>query len=103
QGEVFEMSEVVQVEFDARLDDGLFTYLPQVGEQVRPADPIIERLTLSAAIARVPFVVLVPTRALDSSREAFEVMYHPSGLRSPRSHLTLMHRGAETFWIDQSH
>jgi outer membrane lipoprotein-sorting protein len=84
-GEVFEISEVLQVAFDEPLDDGLFTYTPRRGEQVRPADPIVEHLTLQAAVARIPFTVLVPVRLPDSEHGDVEVMYHPPRLRSPRA------------------
>ncbi len=100
-GEVFEVSEVLQVAFDESLGDSLFTYTLRPGEQVRPADPIVERMTLQAAVARMPFTVLVPVRLPDSEHGDFEVMYHPPRLRSPRAYLTLMYRGGQSLWMNE--
>jgi hypothetical protein len=98
-GEVFEISEVLQVVFDERLDDGLFTYTPKLGEQVRPADPIVKHLSLQAAVAQMSFTVLVPVRLPDPEQADFQVMYHPPCQRSPRAHLCLMYRGDQALWI----
>jgi hypothetical protein len=102
KGEVFDISEVLQVDFDETLGDGLFSYTPRQGEQVRPADPIVERLTLQAAVLRMPFTVLVPKRVLGSEPGDFEVMYHAPRLRSPRPFLCLMYRGRVSLWINES-
>lgn len=101
-GEVFEIYEVTLVKFDEPLDDALSSYSPMEGEQLRAAEPIAERLTLETAISRMPFVVLVPSRLSAIGGEAFEVMYHPPRLRSPRAHLGLMYRGDHSFWINQA-
>jgi hypothetical protein len=100
-GEVFEINEVTQVAFDEAMEDSLFTYTPLGGEQVRPADTIVEQLTLDAAVARMPFTVLVPMHLPDSGHTDFEVMYHPPRMRSPREHLSLMYRGDECdrLWV----
>jgi len=102
KGELFESSEVVAAAFDEPLDDALFVHTSMPGEIVLPADPIIERMTLSAAISRMPFTVLVPTRVPDPEHHDFEVMYHPPRPGSQWSHLSLMYRGKARLWIDQS-
>src|SRR5205823_6228936 len=38
-GEVFEIHEVLNISFDGGLDPALFTYTPELGEQIRPATP----------------------------------------------------------------
>src|SRR5262249_33363561 len=70
-------------------------------EQVSPAPPIVERLTLAAAIAKMPFKVLVPTRWPDLEHCDCQVMYHPPRTRSPRAHLALMYRGGFSLWINE--
>jgi hypothetical protein len=105
RGQVFETSQVTEVVFDEPLDDALFTYKPAFGEQVRPADRISEQLTLEAAVARMPFVVLVPARLPDPEHSSVMVMYHPPRLRSSRAFLCLMYMGSEengSLWINQS-
>jgi hypothetical protein len=104
-GQVFEVSEAIEVVFDELLDSSLFTYTPAVGEQVRPADTIVEHMTLEAAIRRMPFVVLVPTHLPDAKHSQVDIMYHPSRRRSPWAHLGLMYRGSEQYgslWINES-
>ena len=71
------MYEVLEVTFDEPLESHLFTYEPAPGEQVGPKIPVVERLTLTAAVARMPFTVLVPTRVPDPEHSQFEVMHHP--------------------------
>jgi hypothetical protein len=102
RGRVFETIEVTEVAFDTPLDPGLFAYEPRQGEQVRAADPIVEWLTLAAAIARVPFTVLVPSRLPDPDHANFEVMYHPPRVNDSRPHLTLLYRGEFHLSVDQS-
>ncbi|HEY4309508.1 MAG TPA: hypothetical protein VGN12_08660 [Pirellulales bacterium] len=98
---VFEVNEVTHVVFDEPLDDALFTYSPTPAEQVSPATPIVERLTLTAAVARMPFKVLIPTRLPDPDHCYCEVMYHPPRSRSPRPHLALMYKGGFSLWINE--
>ena len=57
------MYEVVEVTFDEPLD--LILHLRACGEQVGPKVPVVEHLSLTAAVARMPFIVLVPTRVPD--------------------------------------
>jgi hypothetical protein len=45
-GEPFDVNEVLEVAFDQVFENELFTYTPEIGEQVRPAVPVIVRLTL---------------------------------------------------------
>jgi hypothetical protein len=100
--EIFEVNEVVQVAFDEPIDDTLFSYTPAIGEEVRPADPIVEHLTLEAAVARMPFTVLIPTRVPDPEHNHFEVLYYPPRSRSRRRGLSLMYRGGQSLWIHES-
>ena len=96
-GETFEINEVTRVEFDEPLDRNLFTYTPALGEQVRPADPIVEHLTLEAAVEQMPFTVLVPARLPDSEHSQVEVTYHPPRLRSRGAFLNLGYHGSEVY------
>jgi hypothetical protein len=89
-GEVFGIDEVIDVEFDQALDSGLFTYEPSPGEQVRPAVPVIERLTLSQAIQRVPFTVLILGTVLEAEGIILrDVTHFPPGGRRDREQLYL--------------
>jgi hypothetical protein len=101
EGEVLETNEVVEVTFDEPLDPGLFAYEPRPGEQVRPADPIVEHMTLAAAVARMPFLVLVPTRVPDPDHAHFEVMYHPPRVDGSRPHLSLMYQCEGRLTVNQ--
>ena len=92
-GAVFSVYEVLKVAFDEPLESNLFTYETAPGEQVGPKIPVVEHLTLAAAVARMPFTVLVPTRVPDPEHSQFEVMYHPPHRRAGWSHLALMYRG----------
>jgi outer membrane lipoprotein-sorting protein len=99
RGEVFETNEVRDVAFDEPLDAALFTYDPRPGEQVRPADPIVEHITLAAAVARMPFTVLVPNPVPEGRSE---VMFHPARVNDSRSYLCLMYWGENRLWLNQS-
>jgi hypothetical protein len=102
RGELLETNEVTDVAFDEPLADDLFTYEARPGEQVRPADPIVEHLTLAAAVARMPFTVLVPGGVPEDHWVRVEVMFHPPRVNSPRPHLTLMYFGEASLFVDQS-
>jgi hypothetical protein len=101
RGAVFETHEVREVAFDERLDPGLFTYEPGLGEQVRPAAPI-EHLSLAAAVARVQFTVLVPAKVPDGFDGPLEAIYHSPRVNGGRPNLTLMYMGDGSLWLDQS-
>ena len=101
-GQVFDSSEVHQIALDETLDDGLFVYAPRPGEQVRPPDPIVEPLSLEAAVARMPFTVLVPSPSPFGQNVRMDIAYHPPRLQSPRPYLTLMYLGESRLWITQS-
>src|SRR5207245_3036086 len=91
--------------FDGGLDPTLFTYIPEPGEQVRPATPVVERLTLEAAVARLPFTILVPKRGIEFDRALLDTWYCPSRKGSERPYFTIMyHLGAhsESLWIHES-
>ncbi len=102
QDEVFEVNEVRDVVFDEPIGDDLFSYTPHPSDQVRTAAPIVERMTLEAAVARMPFTVLVPSCVPDAEHNDFEVMYHPPRPQSARAHLALMYRGDHRLWINES-
>jgi hypothetical protein len=104
-GKVFEVNEVTNIQFDPPLDDSLFIHTPEIGEQTLERGPISEQLTLDAAVLRMPFKVLVPTRVPDPAHSQFEVMYHPARMRSPRASLMFMYRGSaeyDSLWIHQA-
>lgn len=83
-GEVFETNEVTEAVFDEPLDESLFRYEPRYGEQLRPKTPSAERLSLTDAIARVPFTVFLPTSNSSSNHGELDVWYHPaSGSHGP--------------------
>ncbi len=100
--QVFEVNEVSDVAFDEPIDGDLFSYTPDPSDLVKPAVPIVERLTLEAAVARMPFTVLVPSWVPDAEHNDFELMYHRSRPKSVRAHLALMYRGDHHLWIDES-
>jgi hypothetical protein len=104
-GNVFAINDVTEVTFDEKIDESLFNYTCLAGQQARPADTIVERLTLDAAAARVAFTVFVPTRLPDPGRAQCDVLYHPARMRSPREEVSLMYRGSrqyEHLWIVES-
>ena len=103
KGTVFSVSEVVEVSFDEILPDELFGYTLQVGEQIRASVPITEHLTLEAAIERMPFTVLVPSKMTEAEGVP-QVMYHPARLESPRAHLCLLYAGGsdQLLMIDEA-
>lgn len=81
-GELCETHTVKEIAFDEPLDDALFTYEPQRGEQVRKPDPICESMTLAAAAARMPFPVLVPT-VPEMAAVPCDAMWHPPRVGGP--------------------
>ena len=104
-GEAFESSGVSHLAFDESLDPLLFHYAPELGEQVRPADQRTVHLTLDAAIAQMPFTVLVPTKMPDPDHGRMEIMYNPPTLKSPRPDLTIMYLCFDTdtrLWFHES-
>lgn len=103
RGTELETSTVTEVAFDEPLPDTLFVYEPRPGEPVRPADTLVEHLTLAAAVARAPFTVLVPTRLPEGYRDGHsESLFHPTRINGPRSHLTLLYFGPEFLSVRQS-
>lgn len=93
-GELYWSTEATEVQFDEPMPDDLFVYTPKLGEQICAAIPVVEQLTLAAAIARMPFTIFVPSRAPGFDPARLEFMYHPSRPKSPRPYLTLHFRGA---------
>ncbi len=105
KGKPFEGSQVQDISFDEPLDDELFTYVPELGEQVHPSVPVVEHVSLDAAIARMPFTVLVPNPLPDADHTHLEMMFHPARKKSPRAFLTLSFHGSDRFhhtWIHES-
>ena len=104
-GQAFEKKEVTDIAFDEELDSALFTYIPQLGDQIRPPVPVAEHLTLDAAAKRMPFTILVPTRVPDPDHTQLDVTYHPARLKSPLAKLHLSYRNFGSrrwLWIYQS-
>jgi hypothetical protein len=77
-GEVFAIHEVQSISFDENLESTIFTYTPELGEQVRPTTPPVESMTLKEAAGRLPFAILIPTRGIDFDRAQRHTMYHSS-------------------------
>jgi hypothetical protein len=100
-GEIFAVHEVVEVHFDEPLDETLFTYSAAEGQQVEPEGPLMERLTMDAVIARVPFTVLVPSKLPDAANSNLEITYTPPRNQSGQGHLTLIYPG-HSLWITES-
>jgi len=101
QGRVFEVCEVIEVAYDEPLDDSVFTYELQLGEQIRTPTPTVERMTIEAAASKVPFVVLVPQWLPASIPGVAEVMFHRESKRQPYPSVTILYRGRRSLWIEQ--
>lgn len=101
-GKLFETCEVTEIAFDEMLDEALFTYAPADGEAPVSAGPIMERMSLQAAAARAPFVVLAPAGPPELAEAMSEVMYHPPESDSQHARLTLGFRGKGMLWITQA-
>jgi hypothetical protein len=103
-GQPFEIDEVLEIAYDEKIDDGLFSYSPAVGEQLREPIPVAEHLTLEAAVARVPFTVLIPTRIPGFGGEQFEVIRLPARPKSPREYLWISYGPCDEFerlWLHE--
>jgi hypothetical protein len=104
-GQAFEIDEVLEIIYDEKIDDGLFSYSPAVGEQLRQPIPVAEHLTLEAAAARVPFTVLVPTRIPGSGRHQLMVTRHPARRKSPQESLWIAYMHSDQFdclWLHET-
>ncbi len=97
-GQIFEVNEVAEVWFDEALSDELFRYSPAADEVVQPATPISERMSLTDAIARVPFKVLIPQRLSSEAKSRREVMFEAARSRRDDS-LVIFYGGG--LWIRQ--
>jgi hypothetical protein len=103
--EAFEIDEVLEIGYDEKIDDSLFSYTPAVGEQFREPIPIAEHLTLEAAVARVSFTVLIPTRVPGAGRYRSEVIFHSARPESPRAYLWIAYMHCDEFdclWLHES-
>jgi hypothetical protein len=104
-GQPFEIDEVLEIAYDEKIDDGLFSYSPAVGEQLRQPIPVAEHLTLEAAVARVAFTVLIPTRVPGSGGHQLDVIRCPARPKSPREYLWIAYRHLdelERLWLSES-
>jgi hypothetical protein len=77
RGHLLESAVVTSIVFDEPIDEELFIYEPAIGEQVASAPPISEFLSMQAAIARVPFAVLLPDPITDAEHTQLQFDYHP--------------------------
>jgi hypothetical protein len=102
KGEVFELSEALEVAFDEPLDESLFAASPGLAESIRSAEAMVERMTLAEAASWAPFVVLAPSRLPESIVGFVEAMGRPPGRRSAKPRLTLMWQGQHKLWIDEA-
>lgn len=103
-GETTEQHEVQEVAFDEVLDESLFTFEPRPEEAVGPATPVVERISLKAAISRAPFTVLRPASLPESDRLQCETMYYPVRPDRPGELVSLHYHGGTLFdhlWINQ--
>jgi hypothetical protein len=95
RGVPFDVSEVLDIEYDSSLDESLFMYEPRLGEQLRSAQPITEILTLEAAVAKMPFQVLIPTQLPDADHTELQIMYHTPRIGGGEASLTISFRNDE--------
>jgi hypothetical protein len=101
RGEVFSADEVTEVAFGEVLDPGLFVYRPQPGEQIRPAGPVAEQLTLRAAAERVPFTILLPGPSPLLEPASLDVHYHRPRPGSQAESLTIGYLGPHSLWLTE--
>lgn len=97
--ETFETFEVIQLTFNGEIDDGVFEVQPLAGKPTRDAEPIVQRMTLEAAIEKVPFTILLPKMRPEFGER--DVHYHPPRGKRPES-LTIHYHGgdANRLWFN---
>ncbi len=98
-GTVIETIEVESVTFNASIDDSIFTCEPRAGQPIRKAVPITEPITLEAALAKVPFTVLLPKIA--SSEGSPHLHYQPLQPNGTGENLTVFYHqdGPNRLWF----
>lgn len=97
-GRTFETFEAVQVTFNGEIDDGVFDVQPLPGMPTRNAAPVVQRMTLDAAIAKVPFTVLLPKLAPEFGTA--EVHYEPPrGKRSEGLGVFYLGESTKSLWF----
>jgi hypothetical protein len=98
EGQTFETFEVVQVTFNGKIDDEVFDVQPLSGMQTRDAVPVVQRMTLEAAIDKVPFTVLLPKMGPEYGE--CDVHYAPPRGKRPESIGVHYHGGdSKRFWF----
>ena len=98
-GEIIERIYVVDIAFNENLDENIFDCAPLEGQTIRPAEPITQQVTLDAAIAKVPFTVLLPGRRVGV--ETPELHYAPGRASGDGESVMAMYvgNGANRFWF----
>ena len=87
--------------YDEPLDEALFAYVPGSDEQPHLAASISEPFTLADAIARMPFVVLSPTRLSQAELAEARLMYRPPRTPSGKAELITVFPGSPSLMIIQ--
>ncbi|WP_145434278.1 hypothetical protein [Lacipirellula limnantheis] len=97
-GLTFETFEVVQVTFNGEIDGDVFNVQPLSGKHTRDAMPVVQRMTLEAAIDKVPFTVLLPK--VRSEFGGCDVNYEPPRGKRPEG-LGIHYHGGDSnrFWF----
>jgi len=101
QGLPIVVDEVTEVAFDELLSKDLFTYQPSEQQYVRSAGRI-EDLTLDAAIDKMSFTVLTPTRIPNPDRFTCDVHLHPKSRKKAQTTLHISYRGGEKSMFEWS-
>lgn len=97
-GQTFETFDVTQVVFNGAIDDDVFNVQPLSGKPTRDAVPVVQRMTLEAAMEKVPFTVLLP--ALGPEFGERNVHYHPPREKRRESLVVHYHGGdSKTLWF----
>jgi hypothetical protein len=98
-GRAFETFEVVQVTFNGGIDESVFDVQPLAGKQTRDAEPVVQQISLEAAIDKVPFTVLLPKLASEFGER--NVHYSPPRAKRPEN-LTVHYHGdaLKRFWFN---
>lgn len=106
QGSPIVVEEVTEVAFDESLSQDLFTFQPSEQQNVRGAGRV-EDLTLDAAIEKMSFTVLTPTKIPNPDRFTCDVHLHPKSRKKSQTTLHISYRGGEksmfewSFWITE--
>lgn len=99
-----ENHEVQEVKFDEKIDETIFVYEAKGDEKIQAATPVAERISLEAAIARAPIVVLQPDYTPNPEQTRVNVMYHPKRPGGEAESLKIFYYAIDTpysLWIEQ--